>query len=359
MKKILTVIGARPQFIKAAPVSKVFEKSKKINEIIVHTGQHYDAAMSDIFFQELKIKQPLYNLEVGSASHGEQTGKMLNGIEKILIKEKPDFLLVYGDTNSTLAGALAASKLNIPIIHIEAGLRSFNRNMPEEVNRIVTDHLSEYLFTPTEDAIKNLNREGLGNRKIVNVGDVMYDACNEFIQEKYIIDDILKKYSIKEKNYILCTLHRAENTDNLEIFENIIRNLFNISKHKKIIFPMHPRTRKLIENKNILNLSNILFINPVGYIEMLHLMRNANLIITDSGGMQKEGYFLGTQAYVLRSETEWLELIKIGWNRLVLPSESEFYKKILDFKIEAFNREENFYGDGNAAKKICEFILSQ
>ncbi|KAB8036835.1 UDP-N-acetylglucosamine 2-epimerase (non-hydrolyzing) [Silvanigrella paludirubra] len=357
MKKIITVIGARPQFIKAAPVSKTFEESNKIDEIIVHTGQHYDESMSNLFFNELKIKKPLYNLEVGSCSHAEQTGKILNGIEKIIIKEKPDLLLVYGDTNSTIAGALAASKLHIPVAHVEAGLRSFNRNMPEEVNRIVTDHLSEYLFSPTEIATSNLIKEGLSNRKIFNIGDVMHDSCKEFIKEEYITYDILKKYNLEKKKYVICTIHRAENTDSEEVLSNILKNLDKVSDTINIIFPLHPRTKKIIESKNLLNKTNIKFIDPVGYIEMLNLLKNAEFIITDSGGIQKEGYFLGTQAIVLRNETEWTELVDINWNILVPPNTQNFYQKILNFKTIENQKRSSFYGNGNSSQQMLNYIL--
>ena len=326
--KILTIIGARPQFIKASVVSRSIEEynrntSNKIEEKIVHTGQHYDSNMSDVFFNEMKIPRPYYNLSVGSCSHAEQTGKMMIAIEKILFDEKPELVLVYGDTNSTLAGALTASKLNIPIAHVEAGLRSFNREMPEEVNRVLTDQLSSILFCPTDVAVKNLKKEGIPNNKINNKviksGDVMYDAS--LFYSNIAKDEWLKNNDLKTNDYILATVHRAENTNNIDRLRNIILALDKISKDNyQIVFPIHPRTKSVIEKYKelqiIINNSNIKIIAPLGFLDMISAEKNSKFILTDSGGVQKEAYFHKKLCITLREETEWVELVKSGWNKL-------------------------------------------
>ncbi|SHK23605.1 UDP-GlcNAc3NAcA epimerase [Hathewaya proteolytica DSM 3090] len=349
--KILTVIGARPQFIKAAAVSNVIRE--KHEEILVHTGQHYDENMSHIFFEELGIPKPDYNLAIGSGGHGEQTGKMLIELEKIYLKEKPDAVLVYGDTNSTLAGALCASKLLIPVAHIEAGLRSFNMSMPEEQNRILTDHLSKLLFVPTNTAENNLFNEGI-KKGVHNVGDVMFDAILHFkkkAEEKRAFMESLDAYN---EPYILTTIHRAENTNDVSRLENIITALNECNK--KVILPLHPRTKKYIEDYNLKFADNIKIIEPVGYLEMISLEMNAEKIVTDSGGVQKEAFFMKKPCITMRDETEWVETVDNGWN-IVVGTDKD---KIVDGIVNFIPREEQkaVFGDGKAAVKISEHICN-
>ncbi len=344
--KIVTIIGARPQFIKAAAVSRKIREENQ--EIIIHTGQHYDDNMSKIFFEELDIPYPDYNLNVGSGGHGAQTGRMLEKIEEILEKECPDWILVYGDTNSTIAGALAASKMLIPVAHVEAGLRSFNMNMPEEQNRILTDHISKLLFAPTETSVSNLRNEGIKEEIIHNVGDVMYDATLHFekiANEKSII---MEKLEINEGDYILATVHRAENTNDISRLRNIIEALNSCQMN--IIFPLHPRTKKYIEDYNLKLKENIRVIEPVGYLDMIMLEKNSKKIVTDSGGVQKEAFFFNKPCITLRDETEWVETVNNGWNILVGANESKILNAIQNFSPT--NDRENYYGDGDAAHKI-------
>ena len=312
--KIITIIGARPQFIKAAPVSR--ELRKEHTELIIHTGQHYDANMSDIFFEELHIPKPDYHLGVGSSSHGKQTGEMLAKIEEIFLAEKPDYCLVYGDTNSTLAGALAAAKLHIPVVHVEAGLRSFNKKMPEEVNRIMTDHVSEFLFCPTETAVENLHNENI-HHNVINVGDVMYDAV---LYNKNLANDnsnILAANGLEPKDYHLITIHRAENTDDLEKITNILDAFKRIPLKK--VWPIHPRTKHKLESYGLKldEIPNLVVIEPVGYLDMLTLESNSAKIITDSGGVQKEAYFMQVPCVTVREQTEWVETLESEANILV------------------------------------------
>lgn len=357
MKKIITVIGARPQFVKAAVVSQ--ELKKEFKEIIVHTGQHYDPNMSDVFFEQLNIPKPDYNLGVGSGSHGYQTGEMLIKIEEILIKEKPDYLLVYGDTNSTLAGALAASKLLIPVIHIEAGLRSFNMNMPEEQNRVLTDHISKLLLCPTDTAIVNLKNEGITNG-VYNVGDVMCDSVLHFSKianEKIDLNNIDLKpiFNKKEFNkFYLATIHRAENTVGTKNLEEVLLSFEQLDE--LVVFPIHPRIRKMVQElMNINNYKNIYFVEPVDYLTMLFLTKNAKKVITDSGGLQKECYILDTPCITVRDQTEWVETLEKGYNILSKPIFNELLNKINAAKIVDSSKID-YYGDGNASKEICEVI---
>lgn len=347
--KIITIVGARPQFIKAAPVSKILRTEHE--EIIIHTGQHYDANMSDIFFNELKIPRPDYNLEIGSGSHGMMTGRMLEKLEEIYLKEKPDFVLVYGDTNSTLAGALAASKLLIPVIHIEAGLRSFNKAMPEEQNRILTDHISDLLLVPTEDAIKNLTNEGI-KKGIHNVGDVMYDAVLMFKEIAKSKSGLLKELDVNSGEYILTTIHRAENTNDINRLRNMIEALNESGE--KIILPLHPRTKKFIEGYGLNFNENIKVIDPIGYLEMLMLEENSKMIVTDSGGVQKEAYFMGKPCITMRDETEWVETVACGWNVVVGTDKNKILDNIRNFKPTSM--QQAIFGDGNAAQKILNII---
>lgn len=347
--KIITIVGARPQFIKAAPVSKAIRKNNV--EKIIHTGQHYDANMSDVFFSELDIPVPDYNLNVGSGTHGFQTGSMLIKIEQILLSEKPDVVLVYGDTNSTLAGALAASKLLIPVAHVEAGLRSFNMAMPEEQNRILTDHISKYLFAPTDTAVDNLKNEGISSN-VHNVGDVMYDAILHFSSLAREKSKVLEKYNLADADYILATIHRAENTDKMERLKNIIE-AFNLSG-KKIVLPLHPRTKKCADNYGLKFSSNVILIDPVGYLDMVMLELHSLKIVTDSGGVQKEAYFLSKPCITLRDETEWVETVENGWNVLAGADVDKIVNLITTFSPSGKTR--NIFGDGNASEKIIDTI---
>lgn len=311
--KIVTVIGARPQFIKAAVVSRAIAAHKDIKEVIVHTGQHFDANMSDIFFEEMCIPKPDYNLNVNGLGHGAMTGQMLEKIETVLLQEKPDWVLVYGDTNSTIAGALAAKKLHIKVGHVEAGLRSFNMDMPEEINRILTDRISDILFCPTETAVNNLKKEGYENIncRIVRNGDVMQDAAFFYAGRA-----VRPKADIPEE-FVLCTVHRAENTDDPERLRNIFSALEEISKTCRVVLPLHPRTKgKLSATGYDTNNSHILFIEPVGYLEMVWMLKHCRLVMTDSGGLQKEAYFFDKYCITLRDETEWTELVESGYNFL-------------------------------------------
>ena len=314
--KIATVIGARPQFIKAAPVSRALramDDGSEITEILIHTGQHYDANMSQMFFDELGLTAPDYNLGIGSGSHGWQTGQMLAAIEAILLSEKPDCVLTYGDTNSTLAAAVAAAKLHIPVAHVEAGLRSFNRRMPEELNRIVADQLSVLLFAPTETAVSNLAAEGM-TRGVYLVGDVMQDALVEHLVAAENRSEILKQLDLSPNEYLLVTVHRAENTDSPQRLNGICEALRILSMNQRIVWPVHPRTRKLLKPGMVA--PKISLIEPAGYLDMLMLEKGATAVLTDSGGVQKEARWLGVPCVTLRDETEWVETLQDGWNRL-------------------------------------------
>lgn len=349
MKKIITILGARPQFIKAAAVSAVFKGN--IEEILVHTGQHYDANMSDVFFEELNIPKPKYHLNIGSGSHGEQTGEMLKAIEQVLLDEKPDCVMVYGDTNSTLAGALAASKLLIPVIHVEAGLRSFNKAMPEEQNRILTDHVSSLLFVPTQTAVDNLTNEGITNG-VHLVGDVMYDGILHFSKIAAEKSGILEKYQLEKNQFVLCTIHRAENTNDPARLRAIFKGL-NQSKIKTVL-PLHPRTQKYISDYGITLENHIQVIEPVGYLDMVRLESACSKIVTDSGGVQKEAFFLGKPCITMRDETEWVETVENGWNVLVGADETKIVQAILSFEPTAERK--NYFGKGNAAKLILTHL---
>ena len=313
-KKILTIVGARPQFIKAAAISRAFRAFPDIEEHIVHTGQHYDANMSDTFFEELGIPTPKHRLELGGGSHGQMTGRMLEALEVIFLDEKPDAILIYGDTNSTLAGALAAVKIHIPVIHVEAGLRSFNRKMPEEINRILSDQVSELLLCPTQISVDNLKAEGIENG-VHMVGDVMHDATLFAIDKTKSNTDLLDKLGVKDKPFAVCTMHRAENTDNPERFDKLIAFLENQAQDRPIIFAVHPRTRQLLAKRGIVP-KGLQLIDPVGYFDLHTLLQHCDLVLTDSGGLQKEAYFHRKPCITMRDETEWVETIEAGWNRL-------------------------------------------
>lgn len=356
--KVLSVVGARPQFIKAAVVSRAFMESGAISEVMVHTGQHYDEGMSDIFFEELAIPVPAYNLAVGSGGHGAQTGRMLEKIEEVIKRERPDWMLVYGDTNSTLAGTLAASKLLLPVAHVEAGLRSFNKKMPEEQNRIVTDHLSDLLLTPTQTANRNLVNEGIEGEHVVLVGDVMYDAS--LFAGKNAGSTLVEKLGLTPGGFVLSTVHRAENTDNPARLAAVLDGLSLVAEKLPVVLPLHPRTRNLLKEQGKLeSLTNKLtLIEPVGYFDMAALEANAALVATDSGGVQKEAYFHGKPCVTLRDETEWVELIELGWNRLQPPISAEAVAAtILSAVGKAGKRGERPYGDGDAGKRIADVLM--
>ncbi|MFN0034535.1 MAG: non-hydrolyzing UDP-N-acetylglucosamine 2-epimerase [Saprospiraceae bacterium] len=354
--RLITVIGARPQFVKAAAVSRAFRAYPSIEEKIVHTGQHFDANMSDIFFEEMEIPRPHFNLEINSLSHGAMTGRMLERIEEVLLAEKPDALLVYGDTNSTLAGALAARKLHIPIMHVEAGLRSHNMAMPEEINRILTDRISEVLFCPTETAVANLRREGFEHFgcSILQVGDVMEDAALFYAPIAAKRTNLLKTLDLEGRDFVLCTLHRAENTDDPERFSAIVEALNETARQMPVVLPLHPRTQKLLE-KNGLRL-DALTVPPVGYFDMLSLLQNARLVMTDSGGLQKEAYFFGKFCLTLRHDTEWQELVEGGFNFLVGADKRLILKTLEEALSKEFPAKKDFYGGGKAATRIAEVV---
>lgn len=352
MKKIAYVVGARPQFIKHASLSRKLTQNFK--ELLIHTGQHYDDNMSKVFFNELKIPMPDYNLGVGSYSHGKQTGRMLEAIEGVLLIHKPDLVIVYGDTNSTLAGALAATKLHIPVAHVEAGLRSFNRLMPEETNRILTDHLSNFLFTPSKNAVRNLGNEGI-KENVYNTGDVMYDAIlyNLLLAEKH--SSVLTSLELAPQAYYLTTIHRAENTDNTQNLKLILQAYSNIKR--EIIFPIHPRTLSIINDNEITLSENIHVVDPVSYLDMLILMKNAIKILTDSGGVQKEAYFLRKPCITLRDETEWIETVQAGYNVLVgVNPEKIMYYVNNPFEVVGAKKD-SVYGVGNACDNIADILL--
>jgi UDP-GlcNAc3NAcA epimerase len=358
MKKIVTVIGARPQFIKAAPVSKEIAKHADLQEILVHTGQHYDSGMSKVFFDELEIPEPDYNLEVGSSSHAVQTGEIMKRLEEVLIKEKPDMLLIYGDTNSTIAGALTAAKLHIPVAHVEAGLRSFNLKMPEEVNRIVADRLSTILFAPTSTAVENLKNEGI-TEGVHKTGDVMYDVALHYKDKANNTSKILENLKLTPKKFILATIHRAENTDNKERLTSIFTALSQLATETPIVIPLHPRTKKMVEEFGLAELFNELIVTePIGFLDMVCLESNAKLIVTDSGGVQKEAYFHRVPCVTLRDETEWVETVEAGWNVLADMEMSDGIVDSVHDIVNTMNERKDIsdYGDGEAAGKIVEVV---
>jgi UDP-N-acetylglucosamine 2-epimerase len=355
---VVTVVGARPQFIKAAPVSSALRAAGHV-EFLAHTGQHYDYGMSQVFFEELGIPEPDVNLEVGSGPHGWQTGQILGRMEEVLLAQRPDWVLVYGDTNSTLAGALAACKLRIPLAHVEAGLRSFNREMPEEHNRVLTDHCSDRLFCPTRTAVDNLAHEGLTGG-VHLVGDTMYDALLQFVEVARQRSAILDKLSLEPKHYLLVTIHRPYNTDVPKNLRNILAALAEVGE--TVIFPAHPRTRnKIAEADGVAGLARELrtvkMIEPVGYLDMLMLEQNARLILTDSGGMQKEAYFCKVPCITLRPETEWIETVEAGWNLVAGADRDRIVDAVRSF--QPGGSPPAVFGDGHAAEKIVGVLNSQ
>ncbi len=396
--KIVTVVGARPQFIKAAAVNRATQelnkRKKQIREVLVHTGQHYDYLMDEVFFEELELPRPDYYLGVGSGSHARQTGMILERVESVLQKEKPEIVVVYGDTNSTLAGALAAAKLNIPVAHVEAGLRSYNRNMPEEMNRLLTDHLSTFLFCPTSQAVRNLSKEGIkdgGKRIVKNVGDVMYDSVlyySKIAEKKSTILkrlDLLTPKSVRAIHesplpptpnscterfqtvpYYLVTLHRAENTDNPKRLRSIFTALNELGKNVPIVLPLHPRTKKMMSVYHLFPRSlRIRLVEPVSYLAMLNLERNAAAILTDSGGVQKEAYWFRVPCFTLREETEWVETVRGGWNVLVGIEPKKIVREIIRLEKRRLSKKgtrnesipTGIFGDGKASEKIVQILM--
>lgn len=347
--KIVSVVGARPQFIKLGPVSKALRK--RHTEVIVHTGQHYDPKMSDVFYRELEIAKPDYNLGVGSGNHGEQTGRMLAGLEGLFVSEKPDAVLVFGDTNSTLAAALAAVKIHIPVAHVEAGLRSHNRAMPEEVNRVLTDHVSSLLFCPTDAAVANLAKEGI-SRGVHQIGDVMLDAAQHYGAKAEGAAQVFQSLALAKGSYLLATIHRASNTDDREILAGLLGTFAAIEE--PIVFPVHPRTRKAITESGLTPSANVRFIDPVGYLDMLALEKNARMILTDSGGVQKEAFFFGIPCVTMRTETEWVELVEAGWNRVVGFDRGRIVEAVKTWKPTGTRPA--LYGKGDSSERIAALM---
>ena len=354
--RLISIIGTRPQIVKASAFSRIAEKKTGIEEIMVHTGQHYDRELSDLFFEELEIKRPKYNLAVGSASHAVQTAEMMVKLEEIVEIENPRAMMVYGDTNSTLAAALVAAKSHIPLAHVESGLRSFNKFMPEEINRIVTDRLSDILFCPTESAISNLINEGVSEKKIHLVGDIMYDACINYTEIARRKSTMMESLDLEKKRFVLATIHRAENTDDPKVLKAIVDALKAIAEGIRVILPLHPRTKSRIGNCKD---SRIEFITPMGYLDMLEMERNAKVIITDSGGVQKEAFFHGVPCITIRSETEWVELIEYGWNQLIDPTETCSLKErlLIAESNSSPGKEVSLYGKGNTSELIWDILI--
>lgn len=351
------MVGARPQFIKAAVVSRALRRHPGAAEVLVHTGQHYDRNMSQVFFEELEIPAPQYNLEIGSGPHGRQTGRMLEAMEGVLEREKPDWVVVYGDTNSTLAGALAAAKLHIPVAHVEAGLRSFNRTMPEEINRVVVDHLSSLLLAPTQVALANLAKEGIAPGAVRLVGDVMLDAALYYAANAERSGAIPAQFGLERGKYALATIHRAENADSPQRLEVIAGGLARLARKLPVVLPAHPRARQALER---LAPSGVRLVDPVGYLEMMWLQKNARLVVTDSGGVQKESYFHGVPCATLRDETEWVELVEAGWNTLLPPRDAgELGEQLVRLAQAPLPRtREPLYGDGRAGEAIARELAA-
>jgi UDP-GlcNAc3NAcA epimerase len=356
--KILTVLGARPQFIKASVVSHAIATMPGVVEVMVHTGQHFDANMSDVFFEELGMAKPDHFLDIHGGGHGAMTGRMLEQVEKVMLAEKPDVVLVYGDTNSTLAGALAAAKLHIPVAHVEAGLRSFNMAMPEEINRILTDRISRWLFTPTEAAAEHLQREGFAREQIIAVGDVMYDVALFHGRRVQVGTGLMAHLGLVPRGYVLATVHRAENTDHPDRLAAIVDGLMATANNMTVVWPMHPRTRAVLQKAGRLEAlaAKVTLIDPLGYLDMVQLEKFAALIATDSGGVQKEAFFYQVPCVTLRDETEWVELVEAGWNRLVPPVDANVVKQAIESALGQCGTQVQPYGAGNAAKQIVQAL---
>ena len=360
--KLTTVVGARPQFIKMAAVSRAFRARSDMHEVIIHTGQHFDDDMSQVFFEELEIPQPEWNLGIVASSHGARTGRMLESIERVLLESHPDIVIVYGDTDSTLAAGLAAAKLHLPVAHIEAGLRSFNRRMPEEINRVLIDHVSSLLFVPTATAVENLKREGV-TEGVHLVGDVMYDVALQAVESAQRHSRGLDELELQPKSYILATIHRAENTDDVARLGAVFDGLGQMAAEVPVVLPLHPRTRKALARGGLLESAKrrLRLLDPVGFLDMTMLLRGARLVVTDSGGVQKEAFFHRVPAITLRDETEWVELIELGWNRLAPPHSvaevASAISSVLDAPMPA-EPDRALYGDGHAAEEIVRILTA-
>ncbi|MBS1979471.1 MAG: UDP-N-acetylglucosamine 2-epimerase (non-hydrolyzing) [Bacteroidetes bacterium] len=355
MKTITTILGARPQFIKAAPVSRALADAG-LKEQIIHTGQHFDESMSEVFFREMEIPRPAHHLEVNSLGHGAMTGRMLEKVEEILLRDKPDAVMVYGDTNSTLAGALAAAKIHIPVIHVESGLRSFDMRMPEEVNRILTDRISSILFCPTATAVKNLHKEGFGNYpcRIEQVGDVMYDSVLFYLEKARKMSDVIRRLGLEKQSFAVATIHRAENTDHPNRLSGIVDALNEIHKTVNVVVPLHPRTRRHLST--LKTPPRFTIIEPLGYFDMLVMLDNASMVLTDSGGLQKEAYFFRKFCITLRDQTEWVELVEAGANTLAGAESKKIVEAFLRHKDDSI-QDARLYGNGDAALKIANILV--
>jgi len=354
--KILTIIGARPQFVKAAVVSQALAERAGVSERLVHTGQHYDEAMSGRFFRDLGLAAPAYNLGVGSGSHGAQTGRMLEGLDRVIAEERPDWVLLYGDTNSTLAGALAAAKLHVPVAHVEAGLRSWNRAMPEEINRLLTDQVSSLLFAPTGAAVANLAREGIAGEAVHLVGDVMYDAALAF-GHRADADALLSRLGVAAGGYVLATIHRAENADDPVRLSAIVAGLCQVARSEPVVLPCHPRTLAALERAGLLDevRASLICVEPMGYLEMLAAERLARVVVTDSGGVQKEAFFFGVPCVIVRGETEWVELVDLGCARLVEP---DAIADAVAVPPAVIADRGGLYGGGTAAQRVAHILAA-
>ena len=361
MRKIVTVLGARPQFVKASVVSAALKGAGRVDEVVVHTGQHFDANMSEVFFTELGMARPAYQLDIHGGSHGAMTGRMLIETERVLLAERPDAVLVYGDTNSTLAGALAAVKLHIPVAHVEAGLRSFNMHMPEEINRILTDRISAWLFAPTATARRHLAAEGLEAGRVHVVGDVMFDVALHYGAQVDARVGPVQHLGLQPGAFVLATVHRAENTDDANRLAAIVDALVVLSRELRVVWPMHPRTRAMLEKAGQYEslAQKVTLIDPVGYLDMVQLEKHAALIATDSGGVQKEAFFYQVPCVTLRGETEWVELVEAGWNRLAPPVSAASVLQAMRSAIGSRGQDVRPYGDGQAAQAIAAVLGAQ
>lgn len=356
MRKIVSVLGARPQFVKAAVLSRIIREYEELEEVIVHTGQHFDQNMSDIFFEEMEIPKPKYNLQINSLSHADMTGQMLMGVEKILLEEKPLAVVVYGDTNSTLAGALAAKKIGIKVIHVEAGLRSFNMEMPEEINRVVTDTISDLLLCPTKMGVDNLKKEGISDiTRVVKSGDIMKDAMMYYSKKAKEKSTICKQLQLEEDNFVLATIHRQDNTENIAKLKSIFAGLDEINKNVKVIMPLHPRTKKVMEVNQIR--TSVKIIEPIGYFDMLLLLKHCKMVITDSGGLQKEAYFNKKHCIITREETEWIELVENGFAKIVDSNQLKLVEAFDYFESKKSDFSKNLYGT-NVGQRIYKEIIN-
>ena len=359
--RICSIVGARPQFVKAGAVSRAVLRDRRIEESLIHTGQHYDANMSEVFFREFDLPEPRHNIGVGSGSHGAQTAHMIEGLERVFLEEKPRVVLVYGDTNSTLAGALAATKLHIPVAHVEAGLRSFNRRMPEEINRIVADAVADVLYAPSAVAAGHLRREGVSEDKIVTVGDVMYDASLMTAELARDRSEVMARLGLTDGGFYVATVHRAENTDDPTRLRTVFRALQLVAQRVPVVLPLHPRTRAALTREGLLEAAtqSLILTEPVGFVDLARLEMGARAVITDSGGVQKEAFFHRRPCFTLRDETEWVELVELGWNRLLPPVDAEYMAATMLDLASFAPREGAPYGNGRAAETIVGDLVAR